>query len=385
MKDQLNIVVAENDSERRASISRVLGVHRGRGWTINTAKNETQLFEMAERKGVSAIVLESLFPMSSMSAIIKLRSNIKTASVPILAVTGSVGPQSKELLSAGASHCIGPPAGARKITAGIREMIANPIPVTHAPSSVIGDLDRMTKLIATNLLGAAPKKQFDMVSKLVMSILGVPVALISLVDEDRQYFLSQHGLVEPWASLRETPLSHSFCQWVVASKEPLVVGDAREDPVLVNNLAIRDLGVVAYAGQPITAGGTKVIGSLCAIDSHPRSWTYDELATLRDLANLTECYIAFEEQGFDPEDGDSSEPGNDDPDNLNIIHLQAIGIEAISRLLQRAGLTITAKQRRMLLAVVQVFSHSQSRLSHSENIYEDTSENTSEKTAETKA
>ena len=363
MKDQLSIIIAENDSERRSSISRVLTIHKS--WTIETATDQAHLVELASRKGVSAVVLESLFPGSSMEAIIKLRSSHKTASIPILAVTGAVGPQPKELLAVGASHAIGSPAGSRKITEGIREMIANPKPVTHAPRSVIGDVDRMTKLIATNLLDTTPKKQFEMISQLVMSILGVPVALISLVDEERQYFLSQHGLIEPWASLKETPLSHSFCQCVVSGQESLVVEDAREDPLLANNLAVRDLNVVAYAGQPIKAGGDKVIGSLCAIDGHPRSWTFDELATLRDLANLTECYIAFEEDGFDPEASDSSEPKANDPSNLKKIHVQALGIEAISRLMQRSGLSITAAQRRLLLGVVQTFSHSQSRLSTS--------------------
>ena len=361
MKDQLNIVIAEYDSERRASISRVLAVHKG--WTINTAMNQSDLFELASRKGVNAIVLETTFEGSSVETIIKLRSRYKTSGIPILVVTGPVGPQSKELMAVGASHYVDPPAGGKKITKAIREMIENPKPVTLAPRSVIGDVDRLTKLIATNLLDVPPKQQFDMITALVMGILVVPVALVSLVDEDRQFFLSQQGLAEPWASSRETPLSHSFCQWVVSSEEPLIVEDAREDAVLLHNLAIRDLGVVAYAGQPIKAAGGKLIGSLCAIDGHPRSWTFEELATLKDLANLTECYISFEEDGFDLKSHAASRVNKTDLDELKYINIQARGIEAISRLLQRKSLNITREQRRILLSVVQEFSQSQSNLS----------------------
>lgn len=81
-----------------------------------------------------------------------------------------------------------------------------------------------------------------------MHVARVPVALISLVDEDRQFFVSQQGLPEPWAKARQTPLSHSFCQHVVATGDPLIVSDARENPLVCGNLAIRDLNVIAYLG-----------------------------------------------------------------------------------------------------------------------------------------
>ncbi len=88
-----------------------------------------------------------------------------------------------------------------------------------------------------------------------------------------------------WASPRSTPLTHSFCQYVVTSAEPLIVPDAREHPLLRDNRAVHDLGVVAYAGMPLTDETGNVLGSLCAIDIRPRQWTDDELTALRDLAD----------------------------------------------------------------------------------------------------
>jgi GAF domain-containing protein len=84
----------------------------------------------------------------------------------------------------------------------------------------------------------------------------------------------------PWASERQTPLSHSFCQHVVESRRPLVVSDAREHPKLRDNVAIRDLGVIAYAGVPLITPTGQVLGTLCASitsrgTGHPsrsRSW-----------------------------------------------------------------------------------------------------------------
>lgn len=149
------------------------------------------------------------------------------------------------------------------------------------------DPKRVKALRDTGLLDSPPAEAFDRVTDLVRRVLAVPVALISLVDVDRQYFKSQVGLPEPWASQRQTPLSHSFCQYAVQSREPLIITDAREHPVLKDNLAVPDLDVIAYAGVPLITDDGYALGSLCAIDSHPRFWTSEQIALLSDLAQVT--------------------------------------------------------------------------------------------------
>ena len=96
---------------------------------------------------------------------------------------------------------------------------------------------------------------------------------------------------EPVASRRVTPHSHSFCRHVVAAGEALVVEDARNHPLVDDNLAIRDLGVVAYAGVPVRSPDGHVLGSLCAIDAEPRPWSSDDLAALADLAAAVKTEI----------------------------------------------------------------------------------------------
>jgi PAS domain S-box-containing protein len=125
---------------------------------------------------------------------------------------------------------------------------------------------------------------FERFARLVRRQLGVPVALVTFVSADEQVFPGALGLAEPWQTSRRTPLSHSFCQHVVRSGEPLVVPDARTDPLVADNLAIPDLHVIAYAGVPLTDVDGNVVGSLCAIDSRPRAWSEDDLAVLVDLA-----------------------------------------------------------------------------------------------------
>ncbi|MEO9324168.1 SpoIIE family protein phosphatase [Nocardioides sp. C4-1] len=133
---------------------------------------------------------------------------------------------------------------------------------------------------------------FDRYARLVQQLLGVPVALVTVVERDRQVFRGQLGLPEPWASRGETPLTHSFCQYVVADQAPLVIADARDDERLRDNLAIEDLGVVAYAGHPIVDHTGTTVGSLCAIDQVPRRWTAHELERLADLAGACSAELA---------------------------------------------------------------------------------------------
>jgi hypothetical protein len=153
----------------------------------------------------------------------------------------------------------------------------------RAPSAVHAPA-RLRELRGTQLLDSPAEESFDRLTRLTSTVLNVPIALVSLVDDDRQFFKSCLGLPQPWARQRQTPLSHSFCQHVVESGEPLVISDAREHPVLRDNLAIRDIGVIAYMGVPLITPSGNVLGTLCAIDHQPRHWTTEQVEILSNLA-----------------------------------------------------------------------------------------------------
>jgi len=153
-----------------------------------------------------------------------------------------------------------------------------------AAAEVLDDPARRAALVRTGLLDGPIDEAFDRLTSIAARVLNAPVALVSLVDADRQVFAGCVGLPEPWSSERQTPLSHSFCQHAVTSREPLVISDAREDPRVRDNLAIRDLNVIAYAGIPLIDREGNALGSLCVIDDKPRTWTTDQTDLLRDLA-----------------------------------------------------------------------------------------------------
>lgn len=160
------------------------------------------------------------------------------------------------------------------------------------PSDTLADPDRLDALAATGLTEGVPDEALDRLTRLVQRCLHAPVALVSLVESDRQVFASAQGLSEPWCSLGETPLSHSFCQHVVTRNTPLRIEDARLDPAVRDNLAVSDLGVIAYLGVPLRTPDGHTLGSLCAIEGRSRAWTEGDLEIMEALAEAAMSEIA---------------------------------------------------------------------------------------------
>ena len=151
-----------------------------------------------------------------------------------------------------------------------------------APSP-IQQVERLRALHRTALLDTPPEEEFDRLTRLAADVLRAPVALVTLLDADRQFFKSHVGLPEPLASRRQAPISRALTHEVVTG-EPLVVADARADPLLNGNPAIQDLGVVAYAGVPLVTADGHALGSLCVADRQPRAWSEDDVRILSALA-----------------------------------------------------------------------------------------------------
>ncbi|GAB6903949.1 sensor histidine kinase [Kineosporia succinea] len=167
--------------------------------------------------------------------------------------------------------------------------------------SPVFDPHRIRAVEGTGLLHRPPVPGLERLTRLAARLLNAPVVLVSLVTGERQVFVNQLGLPQPWAEAGETPLTHSFCQHVVDTDAPLVVTDAREDPVLRTNRAVDDIGVISYAGMPIRLdSGT--YGSFCAIAGEPREWTQPELDILEDLAAAVASEIALEQSAREAQD-----------------------------------------------------------------------------------
>ena len=169
-----------------------------------------------------------------------------------------------------------------------RELISS-----HEVADALARPARLAALDRTRLLDSEPEEAFDRATRLATRLLNAPVSLVSLVTPERQFFKAQTGLGEPWATRRGTPLSHSFCQYVVATRGALVVNDARNDPLVRDNPAVTELGVRSYLGVPLRETDGEVLGAFCAVDTDPRAWTHDDLEALEDIAAALGTEVAL--------------------------------------------------------------------------------------------
>jgi signal transduction histidine kinase len=150
-------------------------------------------------------------------------------------------------------------------------------------STHVNDPARLAALRKIALLDTPTEEAFDRLTRLAVIFVNAPIALVSLVDADRQFFKSSIGLPEPWCSRREIPLSHSFCKYNRFAGQPLLIEDARNHPLLKDNPAIPDLHVIAYLGFPLVTSDGYVLGTFCVVDFKPRRWNEQEVAIIQDL------------------------------------------------------------------------------------------------------
>ena len=156
-----------------------------------------------------------------------------------------------------------------------------------APSvsaDAVRDPARLAAVRRTGLLDTPSEPEFDRLTRLAARLLRVPVALVSLVDAERQVLKSCYGLAGELAARGETPVAHSVCRLVVAAREPVVIEDARVDPPLRDNPLVRELRMVAYAGVPLVTAAGQALGAFCVIDTRPRRWRADQIELLTTLA-----------------------------------------------------------------------------------------------------
>lgn len=156
------------------------------------------------------------------------------------------------------------------------------------PDTPENEHERLAALYATGILDTPDEDRFDRVTRIAQRLFDVPIALVSLVDERRQWFKSCIGL-----AVRETPRDVSFCGHAIISGQCMVVGDtARDERFADNPLVVGEPGIRFYAGYPIRVNGSINLGTLCLIDRAPRSFGADEVSLLGDLTRIVESELS---------------------------------------------------------------------------------------------
>ena len=164
-----------------------------------------------------------------------------------------------------------------KMTAPITdEMLPAPTPPNEEA--------RLAELNGLNLLDTPPEGDFDQVTERLTMLFRVPIALLTLIDKDRQWFKSQAGLPADLAEVRSTPRDVSVCGHVIANDEVLIVRDLARDPRFANNPWLKERGLRFYAGAPLRGPNGFPVGALSILDTKPRDMSPQEQDLLKMIA-----------------------------------------------------------------------------------------------------
>ncbi len=221
-----------------------------------------------------------------------IRTVIQAMNVGILAVLPSADTAvAVALMTAGADDVLVPPIDATQLRSRIeamfmRDHLWSKTADVMKPPIPVREHERMAALHATGLLDTPAEERFDRITREVTESFGVPMSVISLVDDDRQWFKSKQGITAD-----QTHRDISFCGHAINHDGVFVVEDAFIDARFSENpLVTSDPSVRFYAGAPITADGQR-IGMLCVLDHQPRQFTDAERVKLIGLAREVEAEI----------------------------------------------------------------------------------------------
>lgn len=155
-----------------------------------------------------------------------------------------------------------------------------------APAPIPSDeAERLAEVKRLGLVDTPPEEIYDAVTRRLATAFDVPISLVTIIDADRQFWKSQVGLPEDLAKVREGPRETSVCGHVVALNELMVIEDLAKDERFANNPFVKERGIRFYAGAPLRTKSGHVVGSLCVIDTKPRTITEEKKWLLQLLAD----------------------------------------------------------------------------------------------------
>jgi GAF domain-containing protein len=249
------------------------------GIAVLQATSGAEAFDLARTKSPSLIVLEHSLPGDGLETCQAIRK-IAEADTPIIIVAAREDINAGD--AAGVSDWLIRPFSAIYAQTRMRAWLMRTTCRWTQPPFPASEAERLTALYRLAILDTEREERFDRLTRIAAAAFEVPIALVSLVDTDRQWFKSACG-----ADITETPRDMSFCAHAIVERSIMVIPDALLDPRFADNpIVVNDPRVRFYAGCPLVLHSGACVGTLCLIDTRPRQLDEAGIRLLKDLAGL---------------------------------------------------------------------------------------------------
>ena len=275
------VLIACSDA---ALATRLRAVVEAEGLPVRMARDGASALNIARAESLSLAIIQRQFGTEDGLALgSTLRSTLAMADLPVIMVSATDELQTAEP-GPGATDWLVGPFSLEYARTKLRANLLRSRARWECASLPENEEQRLRTLHGLALLDTPAEERFDRITRLAARIFDVPIALITLVDEDRQWFKSRFGDIDI-----QTPREQSFCAHAILDSQTFVVSDALGDDRFADNPSVSGkLRIRFYAGHPMVAPDGSRVGTLCVIDHRPREFGDDELQALRDLAALAE-------------------------------------------------------------------------------------------------
>ena len=182
------------------------------------------------------------------------------------------------------------------------EALSHDAAASEAPTSnaalLPAEKERLQEIADLGLVSRDVDEILTGLTEQAAQALGLPVAMVSIVLDDAQYFLASHGLEGWMAETRGTPVHWAFCKYAVERKNVFVVEDAPTHPMVARSPLVTDHGIRCYLGAPLITSRGNALGTICVVGAEPREFTKEEEQTLSALSDRAVEHI--ERRAADP-------------------------------------------------------------------------------------
>jgi predicted PurR-regulated permease PerM len=285
----LAIVSARDEADDLAALmlERALDPGVFRPLLLTHEQSSPEVLDRVAGEGASVVVISAVPPYAVMHTVFivrRLRRRLPQVRIVVGIWGNAVSAKARERLAGvGVERIVN---SMQEAIAALQEMVAPISTDMLVPRLPEGEEERLRTLADLELLDTPPEEAFDRITKELARIFDVPIALLTLVDRERQWWKAQTGLPKDLAAQGGTPRDVSLCGHVVGNQEMLVVEDLARDERFANNPLVRSRGLRFYAGAPLRMESGQVIGSLCIIDTRPRRLEPRDRQMLQLVADL---------------------------------------------------------------------------------------------------